>query len=66
MTLTVKQIDLLGSLGGSNEDNAEVLELMAAGKLRSRTTCIGFDEIGEAIRQLERGEITTRLAVLYD
>ena len=66
MDLTVKHVNLLGSLGGSNEDNARVLEMMAGGQLTSRTTIIGFDEVGEAMGKLARGEITGRLAVMYE
>jgi propanol-preferring alcohol dehydrogenase len=65
MNLTAKQVSLLGSLGGTNEDNAKVLDMMAQGTLTSRTTIIGFDEVGAALGQLRRGEITGRLAVAY-
>ena len=65
LRLTSDEIELLGSLGGSNEDNSKVLELMAEGKLESRTTTVGFDDIPDAIGTLERGETLRRLAVLY-
>jgi len=64
--LTMSEVVLLGSQGGSNEDNAEVLQLMAAGDLRSETECIRFDEVGEAIERLRRGDIVGRLAVTYE
>jgi propanol-preferring alcohol dehydrogenase len=64
--LTVREIELLGSLGGDVDDNAKVLEMMAAGTLASRTTTIGFAEIGDAIERLRRGEVAGRLVVLID
>jgi D-arabinose 1-dehydrogenase-like Zn-dependent alcohol dehydrogenase len=66
MNLTVKQVSLLGSLGGSTEDNARVLGLMAQGALSSRTTRISFEAIGDALASLKRGEIVGRLVVAYD
>ncbi|MDT3444942.1 MULTISPECIES: zinc-binding dehydrogenase [unclassified Pseudofrankia] len=66
IALTMNQVDLLGSQGGTNEDNAKVLQLMAAGHLQSETERIAFDEIGEAIERLRRGENAGRLAVIYD
>ncbi|BEP13869.1 zinc-binding dehydrogenase [Acidothermaceae bacterium B102] len=65
MNLTVKQVTLLGSLGGSNQDNASVLRMMADGLLTSRTTIIGFDEIGEALDKLQQGVALGRLVALY-
>jgi D-arabinose 1-dehydrogenase-like Zn-dependent alcohol dehydrogenase len=65
MNLTVNEVSLLGSLGGSNEDNARVLDMMATGSLSSRTTLIGFDEIGDALGRLGRGEVAGRLAAVY-
>ena len=64
--LTLKQLELLGSVGGSVDDNAEVLRLMSEGKVSARTTCIGFDEVGRAFGLLERGEALTRMVVVYD
>jgi alcohol dehydrogenase, propanol-preferring len=66
MNLTVKQVSLLGSLGGSNADVAMVLDMMAERKLTSRTTVIRFEEVGDALGKLERGEISGRLVVKYD
>ena len=65
VSLTIRQVDLLGSCGGTNDDNAKVLELMAAGKLTSITECIRFDEIGSAIDRLRHGDVKGRFAVLY-
>jgi D-arabinose 1-dehydrogenase-like Zn-dependent alcohol dehydrogenase len=66
VNLTMRQIELVGSQGGTNEGNAAVLQLMADGHLVSDTECIRFDEIGDAIERLRRGENKGRLAVVYD
>jgi propanol-preferring alcohol dehydrogenase len=66
VTLTIRQVDLLGSCGGTNEDNAEVLQLMAGGHLRAETECIRFDQVGEAMERLQRGDVTGRLIVIYE
>jgi len=65
-SLVTKEVELLGSLGGTVEDNANVLELMAAGRMKSFTTQIGFDQIGDAIEQVRRGEARGRLVAIYD
>lgn len=64
--LTLQQLEVVGSVGGTVEDNAQVLTAMAEGRLVSRTTAVAFDEIGESIRRLERGGVAGRLVVLYD
>ncbi|MGW0982161.1 zinc-binding dehydrogenase [Streptomyces xiamenensis] len=64
--LTLNQVHLIGSQAGTLEDCAAVLELIAAGKVASRITRIGFDEIGEGIGRLERGEVIGRLVAVYD
>jgi len=66
VTLSMSEIVLMGSTGGTNQDNADVLELMARGVLRSETECIRFQDIGDAIGRLRRGENTGRFAILYD
>jgi 2-desacetyl-2-hydroxyethyl bacteriochlorophyllide A dehydrogenase len=59
--LTLRSIDLVGSQAGTKEDCSAVLELIAAGGLKSRITTIAFEEIGEGIQRLERGEVVGRL-----
>jgi propanol-preferring alcohol dehydrogenase len=67
LKLTTKEVDLLGSQGGSNEDNAKVLLMMAEGKLVCRTVHIGFDEVGDALKRLESGPSSRgRFVVIYD
>ncbi len=54
----LKQVNYLGSLGGTNEDAAEVLEMMAAGKVSSEVEIVRFDDIDESIKRFERGGAT--------
>lgn len=56
--IMLKQVNYLGSLGGTNEDAAEVLEMMAAGKVSSEVEIVSFDDIDESIKRFERGEAT--------
>lgn len=64
--LTLNQVTLIGSQAGTPEDCQAVLQLIADGKVTSRITHIGFDQIGDGIGKLERGEVIGRLVVLYD
>jgi D-arabinose 1-dehydrogenase-like Zn-dependent alcohol dehydrogenase len=58
--LTLKQLELLGSLGGTPEDTVEVLKFIAAGDLTIATTAISFDDIPAGLESLERGEAPGR------
>ncbi|MCG2624120.1 zinc-binding dehydrogenase [Arthrobacter sp. I2-34] len=63
-TMILKQLRYLGSNGGTNEDCAEVLDLIARGTVSSRVETIGFDEIYESIQRFERGDTKGRLVAL--
>jgi propanol-preferring alcohol dehydrogenase len=63
-TMILKQLTYLGSNGGTNEDCAEVLDLIAAGTVSSRVEVIGFEDIYDAIQRFERGETTGRLVAV--
>lgn len=60
--LVVNQVTVKGSLGGRLEDVEAVLHLLSAGKLKPLVTMIGFDEIGDGLERLKRGEVRGRLA----
>lgn len=64
LQLVLKGVDLVGSVAGTNEDCAAVLDLVAAGKLTSRVTHVTFDEIKDGLGRLERGEVAGRLVAL--
>lgn len=63
LILVMKQVELVGSLAGSVEDLEVVLDLLAKGKLKPLVTTIGFDEVPEGLKRLDRGEVRGRLAV---
>lgn len=64
-TLTLSEIELVGSQAGSKKNCADVLDLIADGKITSRITQIGFDDIGDGIGRLERGEVIGRLVAVF-
>ncbi|GAA4670995.1 zinc-binding dehydrogenase [Frondihabitans cladoniiphilus] len=64
-TLTLNEIELVGSQAGTKQDLVEVLELIEQGKLKSRITEIGFDEIGDGVGKLQRGEVIGRLVAVF-
>ncbi|MFD0311254.1 zinc-binding dehydrogenase [Streptomyces sp. NPDC127119] len=63
--LTLNEVELVGSQAGSKEDCAAVLDLVAEGKLSSRITEIGFEDIADGIGRLERGEVIGRLVATF-
>lgn len=63
-TLILKTARLLGSMGGTAEDIAAVYDLFASGDLDPLITEITFDEIGEGLGRLARGEVKGRLVAL--
>jgi alcohol dehydrogenase, propanol-preferring len=64
--ITLKALQVLGSQAGSKEDCSAVLDLVAQGRLRSRITTIGFDEIGTGVERLTTGGVVGRLVALFD
>lgn len=64
--LTLSRLTLVGSQAGTQEDCAAVLKLISEGKLNANITNISFDEIGEGIQKLERGEVIGRLVAVRD
>ncbi|MGM0929267.1 MAG: zinc-binding dehydrogenase [Actinomycetota bacterium] len=64
--LTLNEVELVGSQAGTLQDCADVLQLMADGKLSAHISQISFDEIGEGIDKLARGEVIGRLVALID
>ena len=59
-----KEVTYIGSSAGTQEDCAQVMDLIAAGKAASIITEIGFDEIGDGIERLKRGEVIGRLVAV--
>jgi propanol-preferring alcohol dehydrogenase len=63
--IVLNELEVVGSQAGSKEDCAAVLELVKDGKLFSRITEIDFDQIGDGIGKLERGEVIGRLVATF-
>ncbi|MGW8814579.1 alcohol dehydrogenase catalytic domain-containing protein [Gordonia terrae] len=61
--LTLKQLDILGSLGGGPEDTVEVLKFIAAGDLEIAASPIEFSRIPEGLEILEQGQAGGRRLV---
>lgn len=66
MAMITKHVTLVGSVGGHVEDIADCLALMATGDLKPNIETIRFDQIGEGIERLARGEVKGRLVAVYD
>lgn len=60
-TLAIRRIELLGSCGGTSQDMIELYKLVESGQLDIGVTPITFDEIGEGLHRLQRGEVNGRL-----
>lgn len=61
-----KEISLEGSQGSTTQDLKECLDLIASGELAPTLHTVKFEEIGEGIEQLRRGEVDGRLVCVYD
>ncbi|AYG04657.1 zinc-binding dehydrogenase [Gryllotalpicola protaetiae] len=59
-----KEVTYVGSSAGTHEDCAAVMQLIADGKASSTLSEIGFDEIGEGVERLARGEVVGRLVAV--
>jgi propanol-preferring alcohol dehydrogenase len=61
-----REIELLGSMGGTLSDTREVLRLMSERKLHASTWPIGFAEVPDAIQQLRDGTNPARAVILFE
>jgi propanol-preferring alcohol dehydrogenase len=65
--LVSRSITLQGAtIDGNPEDLREVLEMFAGGAVTIRAEAIGFADIAEGLRRLQRGEVDGRLVALLD
>jgi propanol-preferring alcohol dehydrogenase len=60
-SLILRQVTLVGSLGGTTEDVEGVYQYFASGELTPTLTQISFEQIPESLARLKRGEVTGRL-----
>lgn len=63
-SMILKSVDLCGSVGGTTEDVAAVLELMSNGDLVPTITVTTFDSIDKDLERLERNEVKGRLVAV--
>jgi alcohol dehydrogenase, propanol-preferring len=56
-----KQVQIVGSQGGTREDIAAVYELLRSREITPACTVIGFDDIPQALDDLEHHRVTGRL-----
>ena len=61
--LILKNVSLVGSLGGSKEDLQRVLELISTGAIDNVITEVAFHQVPDAVDMLSEGRITGRLVV---
>lgn len=61
--LIVKEVELVGSVGGGPVDLKGVLDLMASGELSPEVSTWEFESIPEGLDKLRRGEVKGRLVV---
>lgn len=59
--LVMRQVRLVGAIGGGYDDVAGTLELIASGGLDPRIEHIEFDEVPDGIERLRRGAVNGRL-----
>jgi propanol-preferring alcohol dehydrogenase len=64
--LITKEIRLLGSNGGTNEDLQGVYDCFATGKLKPQLNTISFEEIPEGLEKLKRHEVKGRLVAVFE
>lgn len=65
VSIVSKQIELMGSLGGSLEDARDVFRLLGEGNLEFLISPITFEEIPAGIETLRRGGANGRLVAIY-
>jgi propanol-preferring alcohol dehydrogenase len=63
--ITMKEITLVGASNGEKSEAEAVLQLIAKGKIASKTVPITFDDIPEYIGMLIRGEVPGHAVALY-
>ncbi|MBQ3277398.1 MAG: zinc-binding dehydrogenase [Oscillospiraceae bacterium] len=65
-SMIFKELTFEGSMGSTTDDLKDCIDLLASGKLNPEIHLCKFEEIGEGIEKLRRGEVSGRLVCLYD
>ncbi len=66
MSMIMHELTFVGSQGSTTDDLRDCINSVAEGKLDPVINEITFDEIGEGIERLTRGEVKGRLVCVYD
>ena len=66
MSMILKELKFEGSQGSTTADLKDCLDLLASGELDPVINVCSFEEIGEGIERLRRGEIKGRLVCVYE
>jgi len=61
--LATREIRLVGSAVGSREDQRELLQLAAKGKVRCVVERLALDQVGEALERLREGQVRGRIVL---
>lgn len=61
MDMILKELNVLGSVGGTKDDIAAIYDMMSKGAVDPKFTVIGFDDIPQGIDDLNHHRITGRL-----
>ena len=64
--MITKELKLLGSNGGTNEDLKGVYDCFATGRLKPQLTTIPFEEIDQGIEKLKNHEVKGRLVAVFE
>ena len=65
-SMIFKELKFEGSQGSTTKDLQECIELLASGELDPEIHICKFEEIGEGIEKLRRGEVSGRLVCVYE
>ena len=65
-SMIFKELTFVGSQGSTTADLHDCIELLASGELDPEIHTCKFEEIGEGIEKLRRGEVSGRLVCVYD
>ena len=66
MSMIMHELTFVGSQGSTTDDLRDCINSIAEGKLDPLIREISFEEIGEGIEMLTRGEVQGRLVCVYD
>jgi len=66
LSTIMKQVHLVGSLGGTRDDVVQVYELLRSGQLTTMISTVGFAEIGAGLDRLQAGAVRGRLVAVPD